>query len=115
HGVDNVTALANIALARGWLGLPGAGLLPLRGHSNVQGVGSMGMAPAMKEAFAAALESVYDIRIPRDPGQDTYASMQAAERGEVDAALLLGGNLFASNPDRAWNADVVHGHERGRE
>lgn len=102
NGVDNVTALGNIALARGWLGRPGCGLLPIRGHSNVQGVGSVGMAPALKEAFAAALEAAYDITIPREPGQDTYASMVAADRGEVDAALLLGGNLFGSNPDRAW-------------
>ncbi len=102
HGVDNVAALANLAMARGWLGRPGCGLLPLRGHSNVQGVGSMGMAPALKEAFASALETAYDIDVPREPGQDTYASMLAAERGEVNAALLLGGNLFASNPDRSW-------------
>jgi len=107
HGVDNVTALANLALARGWVGQPGCGLLPIRGHSNVQGVGSVGMAPALKEAFAGALEAAYDITVPRDPGQDTYASMLAAERGEVDAALLLGGNLFASNPDRTWAAAAL--------
>ena len=107
HGVDNVTALANLALARGWLGRPGSGLLPLRGHSNVQGIGSVGMTPALKEAFAAALESAYDITVPRDPGQDTYASMLAAERGEIDAALMLGGNLFASNPDRRWAAAAL--------
>jgi molybdopterin-dependent oxidoreductase alpha subunit len=102
HGVDNVTALANLALARGWLGRPGCGLLPIRGHSNVQGVGSVGMTPALREAFASALEAAYEIQVPRDPGQDTYASMLAAELGEVQASVLLGGNLFASNPDRAW-------------
>ncbi len=102
HGVDNITALANLALARGWIGQPGCGLLPIRGHSNVQGVGSVGMTPALREAFASALEAAYEIKVPRDPGQDTYASMLAAERGEVQASVLLGGNLFASNPDRAW-------------
>jgi predicted molibdopterin-dependent oxidoreductase YjgC len=65
------------------------------------------MAPALKEAFATALEAAYDITLPRDPGQDTYASMLAAERGEVDAALLLGGNLFGSNPDRTWAATAL--------
>jgi len=107
HGVDNITALANLALARGWLGQPGCGLLPIRGHSNVQGVGSVGMTPALREAFASALEAAYDIKVPRDPGQDTYASMLAAERGEVQASVLLGGNLFASNPDRAWAAAAL--------
>jgi molybdopterin-dependent oxidoreductase alpha subunit len=102
HGVDNVTAFANLALARGWLGRPGAGLLPLRGHSNVQGVGSVGVAPALKPAFTAALETAYGITVPRESGQDTYASMEAAAHGQIDAAVLLGGNLFASNPDRTW-------------
>lgn len=102
HGVDNVSALSNLALARGWLGRPGAGLLPLRGHSNVQGVGSVGVAPALKGAFAEAIEAAYAISIPREPGQDTYGSMEAAARGDIEAAVLLGGNLFGSNPDRTW-------------
>ncbi|MCA9752456.1 MAG: molybdopterin-dependent oxidoreductase, partial [Gemmatimonadetes bacterium] len=67
NGTDNVRALANLALARGWLGRPGAGLLPIRGHSNVQGVGSVGVSPAVREAFAAKLEELYGISVPRDP------------------------------------------------
>lgn len=102
HGVDNILALANLALARGWLGRPGSGLVPIRGHSNVQGVGTCGVSPTVKEAFAAKLEQLYGITVPREPGQDTYASMVAAEAGRISAALLFGGNLFASNPDRAW-------------
>ena len=107
HGVDNVLALANLALARGWLGSPGAGLLPIRGHSNVQGVGSCGMTPGLKQAFAARMVELYGITIPERPGQDTYASMVAAAEGHVGAAVLLGGNLFASNPDRRWAADAL--------
>jgi anaerobic selenocysteine-containing dehydrogenase len=68
----------------------------------VQGVGSVGVAPALKEAFAAKLEELYDVRVPRDPGQDTFASMEAAEAGKIGAAVLLGGNLYASNPDLEW-------------
>ena len=102
HGVDNVVALANLALARGWLGRPGAGFLPIRGHSNVQGVGSCGLTPALKQAFAAKLEAVYGIAPAAHAGLDTYASMAAAAEGRIRAAVLLGGNLFASNPDRAW-------------
>src|SRR5205085_11204130 len=94
NGVDNVLALANLALARGWLGRPGAGLLPIRGHSNVQGVGSCGVTPVLKRAFAARLEAVYGIRPAPAAGQDTYASMLAAAEGRVRAAVLLGGNLF---------------------
>ena len=104
HGVSNVLALANLAMARGWLGRPGAGLLPNRGHSNVQGIGSLGVAPVLKDAFAERLERVYGIRADARPGLDTFRSMEAAEAGRIRAAFLLGGNLFASNPDRDWAA-----------
>ena len=107
HGVDNVLALANLALARGWLGRPGSGLLPIRGHSNVQGVGSVGVTPQLKAAFAAAMEELYGIPTARSVGLDTYASMAAAAEGRMRAAVLLGGNLFASNPDRAWAAAAL--------
>ncbi len=102
-GVDNIRALGNVALARGWLGKPGCGLVPIRGHSNVQGVGTVGVSPHLKESFAQKLEEIYGISVPRDPGQDTYASMVAATEGKIAASLQLGGNLFGSNPDREWS------------
>ncbi|MFN8585887.1 MAG: FdhF/YdeP family oxidoreductase [Dehalococcoidia bacterium] len=130
HGVDNVQSLVNLALSLGWFGHPGCGLLPIRGHSNVQGVGSMGVTPALRDSFAEALERAYDIDVPRQSGLDTFACMEAAERGAMQAAVLLGGNLFASNPDRDWagralrNVDLTvalttklnegHVHGRGR-
>ena len=102
HGTENVLALGNLALARGFLGKPGSGLLPIRGHSNVQGVASVGLSPTVKDAFLTKLEATFNIEVPRGAGQHTYASMQAAERGEVNAAFCLGGNLWGSNPDSAW-------------
>ena len=107
HGTDTIVALANLALARGFLGRRGTGLLPIRGHSNVQGVGSVGVTPALKAGFQAALERLYGIPTTLPAGQDTYASMTAAERGEVDVAVFLGGNLLAANPDRAWAAGAM--------
>jgi molybdopterin-dependent oxidoreductase alpha subunit len=101
-GTDNILALSNLALARGWLGRPGCGLLPIRGHSNVQGVGSMGVAPELKAAFTTRLKELYGIETNAKRGFDTYESMAAAERGSIRAAFLLGGNLFSSNPDREW-------------
>ncbi|HJV22353.1 MAG TPA: FdhF/YdeP family oxidoreductase [Holophagaceae bacterium] len=98
HGVDNILALGNLWLSRGWLGREGAGLLPIRGHSNVQGVGSMGIAPTLKEAFAQRLKDLYDLPI-LPPGQDTMASMRAAAEGRIRVSLQLGGNLYGSNPD----------------
>jgi anaerobic selenocysteine-containing dehydrogenase len=76
-----------------------AGLLPLRGHSNVQGIGSVGFTPHLKEEIFNNLEKKLGIKIPEHKGYDTMACMEAAERAEMDFAFLLGGNLYASNPD----------------
>ncbi|MCU0298197.1 MAG: FdhF/YdeP family oxidoreductase [Candidatus Nanopelagicales bacterium] len=107
HGTANIRALGNLALARGFLGKPGAGLMPIRGHSNVQGVGSMGVSPGLKDAFAAELSRRFGIEVPDAPGQDTYASMEAAHAGQIDVAVLVGGNLWGSNPDSAWAAQAL--------
>ncbi len=101
HGVLNVAALGNLMAARGWVGAPGCGLMPIRGHSNVQGVGSVGFSPALKQAFADRMREVYGV--PADgKGLDTYGSMEAAAAGQVRVAVLLGGNLYSSNPDSSW-------------
>lgn len=102
NGTDTIRALGNVALARGFLGRPGSGLMPIRGHSNVQGVGSMGVSPVMKSAFAEHLAERYGIDAGMAPGYDTYAGIAAAHDGRIDVALLLGGNLWGSNPDSAW-------------
>lgn len=102
HGVDNVQAIVNLALLRGMVGKPHAGLLPIRGHSNVQGVGSMGVAPNLKEQVFNNLESHLNVKLPTTPGLDTMACMKAADTGLVRSAICLGGNLFGSNPDAAF-------------
>jgi molybdopterin-dependent oxidoreductase alpha subunit len=107
HGVGNVHALANLALARGWVGRPGGGLLPIRGHSNVQGVGSVGVTPSLKSEFARRLGELYGVPLPATPGMHTLASVEAAAEGRIDTALLLGGNLFSATPDRTFAAGAL--------
>jgi molybdopterin-dependent oxidoreductase alpha subunit len=107
HGVANVRAIVNLALLRGMVGRPRAGLLPIRGHSNVQGVGSVGVVPNLKQHMLDNLEAHLGAQLPRSPGLDTMACMQAAERGEVRSALCLGGNLFGSNPDSTFAARAL--------
>lgn len=99
HGTDNVRMIVNLALMRGMVGRPHAGLMPIRGHSNVQGVGSVGVTPILKQAILERFEARLGIQVPRSPGLDTMACMDAADRGEMDVALCLGGNLHGSNPD----------------
>ena len=107
HGVDNVRALANVAMSRGFLGSPGSGLMPIRGHSNVQGIGSVGVSPQLKESFAKSLREKYGVVASTTPGMDTYACMNAAHDGRIDAALMLGGNLWGSNPDSRWSTEAL--------
>jgi molybdopterin-dependent oxidoreductase alpha subunit len=107
HGVDNVQMIANLAFLRGMVGRPGTGLLPIRGHSNVQGIGSMGVTPVLKEKVFTALEQQFGVRLPTKPGADTFACMEQAHQGEVRVAWCLGGNLFGSNPDANYAAEAL--------
>ncbi|MCA9083306.1 MAG: FdhF/YdeP family oxidoreductase [Planctomycetaceae bacterium] len=102
HGTNSVQMIANVALLRGMVGRRKCGLMPIRGHSNVQGLGSVGVTPALKTAMLQKFEQRLGIRIPENPGYDTMACMEAAGRGEMDFALCLGGNLYGSNPDLAF-------------
>ena len=102
HGVDNVRAIVNLALLRGMVGRPHAGLLPIRGHSNVQAMGSVGVTPELKKAILENLETHLGVNLPRTPGLDTMACMKAAEAGTMRTAFCLGGNLYGANPDSAF-------------
>jgi molybdopterin-dependent oxidoreductase alpha subunit len=100
--VANVQSIVNLALLRGMIGRPNAGLLPIRGHSNVQGIGSVGVVPNLKEQVLNNLETLLKVSLPRPPGLDTLSCMEAADRGEMKFAFCLGGNLYGSNPDAAF-------------
>jgi molybdopterin-dependent oxidoreductase alpha subunit len=102
HGAANVEAIANLALLRGMVGKPAAGLLPLRGHSNIQGMGTMGVKPTLAAEVLAHLETTYQVTLPQSKGMDTLACLEAAAAGRIDAALMMGGNLFAATPNSAW-------------
>ena len=102
HGVENIEEIAALALLRGMIGRPGAGLLPLRGHSNVQGVGTIGVKPLLADDVISRIEARFGVKLPETKGKDTMACMQAAHDGEIDAAVIMGGNLFAANPDSEW-------------
>jgi molybdopterin-dependent oxidoreductase alpha subunit len=99
NGVNNVFSIANTALMSGNVGKPGAGLMPVRGHSNVQGFGSMGVTVHLKQSLQEALERLLDKPLSRVQGYDTRALIEAADRGNIDTLLCLGGNLYSANPD----------------
>lgn len=107
HGVENIEQIANLALLRGMVGKPSAGILPLRGHSNVQGIGTIGVKPVLTGDVLRNMSEYFGVDLPESKGLDTMASMEAAQRGEIDLAMIVGGNLFASNPNSIWAARAL--------
>lgn len=107
HGVHNVQAIANLALMRGMVGRDHAGLMPIRGHSNVQGIGTMGVTPKLKETVFERLEKNLGVTLPTQPGMDTMSCMDAANAGRVRLAVCLGGNLYGSNPDSEYASQAL--------
>lgn len=107
HGVENVRAIANLALLRGMVGRPNAGLMPIRGHSNVQGICSVGVTPKLKDAVLERLQNHFGVQLPTETGLDTMACMEAAADARVKFGCCLGGNLYGSNPDSAYAAAAL--------
>lgn len=107
HGTTNVEAIANLALLRGMIGKRFAGLLPLRGHSNVQGIGTIGVKPVLARDVLSRMEEVFGVSFPEEKGLDTMACLKRAEAGAVDAAVIMGGNLWAATPDTAFSSRAM--------
>jgi molybdopterin-dependent oxidoreductase alpha subunit len=96
---STVQQLVNLLLLRGNIGRPGAGVCPLRGHSNVQGDRTVGIWEKPSEPFLAALDRVFGIQAPRAHGHTVVEAIAAMERGEARAFVGLGGNFAVAAPD----------------
>jgi len=107
HGVQNVQAIVNLALLRGMVGREGAGVMPIRGHSNIQGIGSVGVTPKLKDELFDNLTKKFGVQLPTTPGRDTLDCIEAAHRGDLKFGFCLGGNLFGSNPDATFAAEAL--------
>ncbi len=99
HSVDTVREIVNLQLLFGQLGKPGAGLCPVRGHSNVQGNRTMGIDEKPSQAFLDALGNHFNFEPPRDIGHNTVEALEAMLRDEIKVLIALGGNLAAAAPD----------------
>ncbi|GLQ89835.1 hypothetical protein GCM10007898_34100 [Dyella flagellata] len=98
-GTQNVQQIANLLLLRGNFGKPGAGICPLRGHSNVQGDRTVGITEKPTAAMLDRIEKTFGFRPPATHGHDAVAAMQAIVDGRSKALLCLGGNLAVALPD----------------
>ena len=94
HGVDTINALINLALARGLFGGPNRGLMPIRGHSGVQGGAEVGCVPAIDAATRERWSTLWRFPVPEGPGLTANSMVAAAARGDIDAFWIVGGNFL---------------------
>jgi molybdopterin-dependent oxidoreductase alpha subunit len=99
RGAQNVQQLANLVLLRGNIGRDGAGLCPVRGHSNVQGDRTVGITEVPKADFLDRLERRFGFKPPAAAGHNVVTALEAMIRGEVKVFFAMGGNFAAAIPD----------------
>ncbi len=104
NGVANIQEVVNLALLRGHLGKPGAGLCPVRGHSNVQGDRTMGIYEKMNDRFLDSLGLEFGFDPPRKHGLDTVDTIRAMSSGRIKLFIGLGGNFLSATPDTELTA-----------
>jgi molybdopterin-dependent oxidoreductase alpha subunit len=99
YGTQNVQQIANLLLMRGNIGKPGAGICPLRGHSNVQGDRTVGITEIPPQSLLDSIEKVFGFRPPQKHGHGAVEAIKAMRDGKAKALLCLGGNLAEAISD----------------
>ncbi len=99
HSVPTIREVVNFLLLRGNIGRPGAGVCPVRGHSNVQGDRTMGIFERPAPAFLDALEKEFGFAPPRHHGLDVVRAIRALRDGEAKVFFAMGGNFVSASPD----------------
>ncbi|HWD92625.1 MAG TPA: FdhF/YdeP family oxidoreductase [Verrucomicrobiae bacterium] len=107
NGVANVQSIANFALLRGQIGRRGAGVCPVRGHSNVQGDRTVGIWEKMSPEFLKALGKEFNFSPPEKHGLDTVRTIEAMHQGKVKVFIGLGGNFLAATPDTKYTSEGI--------
>ncbi len=101
HGVATIQDAVALLFMRGMIGKPGAGVCPVRGHSNVQGDRTMGIWEKMPDEFLDALDTEFGIESPRHHGLDAVDSIRAIRDGTASVFMAMGGNFVSATPDTA--------------
>jgi molybdopterin-dependent oxidoreductase alpha subunit len=107
HGTENVQQIANLLLLRGNIGRQGAGICPLRGHSNVQGDRTVGITEKPSEELNEGIRRTYGFEPPVQHGHDAVAAVIAIREGRSKALVALGGNLAVAMPDTAETFEAM--------
>jgi molybdopterin-dependent oxidoreductase alpha subunit len=107
HSVPTIREIVNFLLLRGNVGRPGAGVCPVRGHSNVQGDRTMGIFERPKDSFLDALAAEFGFEPPRHHGLDVVRSIRAMRDGAAKVFFAMGGNFVAASPDTEVTEDAM--------
>jgi molybdopterin-dependent oxidoreductase alpha subunit len=107
NGVANVQSIVNFALLRGQIGRRGAGVCPVRGHSNVQGDRTVGIWEKMSDEFLEALGKEFRFTPPAKQGHDTVCTIEAMHKGDVKVFIGLGGNFLLATPDTHYTSEAI--------
>src|SRR5438445_2199842 len=107
NAVANIQEIVNLMMLRGQLGKPGAGLCPVRGHSNVQGDRTMGIWEQPSEDFLDKLGEEFGFEPPRHHGLDTVGAIQAMHEGKAKVFFALGGNFLSATPGTEYTAEAL--------
>lgn len=107
NGVDTIKEITNLVLLKGSIGKPGAGLCPVRGHSNVQGNRTMLIWEKLKDEPAKKLKEVFGFDPPKEKGMDTVESIKAMHEGKLKFFFAMGGNFLSATPDTTFTAEAL--------
>ena len=107
NAVANIQEIVNLLLLRGQIGRPGAGVCPVRGHSNVQGDRTMGIWERPTETFLDSLAKEFDFEPPRKHGLDTVEAIKAMHERRARVFFAMGGNFLSATPDTEYTADAL--------
>ena len=107
NATETIRELINLLLLRGNIGKPGAGVCPVRGHSNIQGIRTSGIGTNMPVSFFESLEKHFPIRIPRTAGMSVIPAIKSMAEGKIKVLISLGGNLASAVPDTSFTEEAL--------
>ncbi|MGB7529531.1 FdhF/YdeP family oxidoreductase [Sphingobacterium cellulitidis] len=107
NGVDMIREILNIHLIKGSIGIPGAGVCPVRGHSNVQGNRTMLIDEKPSNEQLDRLENHYGFKVPREHGYDVVRAIKAMHEGKIKVMFCMGGNFLSATPDTTYTANAL--------
>ena len=107
NATQTIGEIINLLLLRGNIGKPGAGVCPVRGNSNIQGIRTSGIGVNMPVDFLESLERHFPVRIPRTPGMSAIPAIKAMAEGKVKVLISLGGNLASAVPDTTFAEEAL--------